>query len=71
MELEARWVLMDITAARQLLDLLEKIGDLNLRVTIAGHPELVDNLRKEGFFAVFEASAWNPLEVVVTEKISE
>jgi hypothetical protein len=56
--------------ASELLQCLQN-HDLQLRVVVAGHPELVDELRQRGFMTAIESSPWNPIEVVVSDKLPE
>ena len=62
---------MKISEVRELLDYLENTGrDLDIRLVLANNEDLVEGLRQADFLAIIEATAWQSMEVVVSEKMN-
>jgi hypothetical protein len=60
-------------SSAQVAELLQHLHnpDLKLRVVVSGHAELVDELRQQGFMTSLESSPWNPIEVVISDRLPE
>jgi hypothetical protein len=61
---------MKIEQAIELLNILKDKSNINLRVSIDGQPELLKELHALGFRGCIETTAWNTLEVCISDKVS-
>lgn len=60
---------MKLDTLRQLLNDLEKMdGDLEVRLAIPDRPELLPELKKQGWFGMLEGTHWAETEVVVVDR---
>jgi hypothetical protein len=55
--------------AKELMDLLDKYSDIEIRVSIADRVDLINEIQPLGYFTIITQTAWSPHEVVVSDKI--